>query len=211
VSEEDGSITPVPPPQIEIPEVHGTVTKSQSTWNGVADVHRTPQHLPRALPVSEGILMLTDTKIMRKMTNCAATVTEFIFYILWFAIQMNATVLWSVIPYSTVDSYQHFRKMHCFHKVELVYPKHLHLCKKIQCFTSQNTIILTLTAVSISDLVSLYIWHAHHAEVSLARSRDLISIGFGTRTAGIRNRLLIMYTDCTWTWENNYVHRFFST
>lgn len=31
VSEEDGSITPVPPAQIEMPEVHGTVTKSQST------------------------------------------------------------------------------------------------------------------------------------------------------------------------------------
>lgn len=31
VNEEDGSITPVPPPQIEVPEVHGTVTKSQST------------------------------------------------------------------------------------------------------------------------------------------------------------------------------------
>jgi hypothetical protein len=31
VSEEDGTITPVPPVQIELPEVHGTITKSQST------------------------------------------------------------------------------------------------------------------------------------------------------------------------------------
>jgi hypothetical protein len=32
VNEEDGTITPVPPVQIEIPEVHGNITKSQSTW-----------------------------------------------------------------------------------------------------------------------------------------------------------------------------------
>ena len=32
VNEEDGMITPVPPVQIELPEVHGTITtKSQST------------------------------------------------------------------------------------------------------------------------------------------------------------------------------------
>jgi uncharacterized membrane protein SpoIIM required for sporulation len=31
VNEEDGTITPVPPVQIELPEVHGTITKSQST------------------------------------------------------------------------------------------------------------------------------------------------------------------------------------
>jgi hypothetical protein len=32
VNEEDGTITPVPPVQIELPDVHGTITKSQSTW-----------------------------------------------------------------------------------------------------------------------------------------------------------------------------------
>ncbi|XP_069692216.1 potassium channel subfamily K member 18 isoform X2 [Periplaneta americana] len=31
VNEEDGTITPVPPVQIELPEVHNTITKSQST------------------------------------------------------------------------------------------------------------------------------------------------------------------------------------
>ena len=31
VKEEDGTITPIPPVQIELPEVHGTITKSQST------------------------------------------------------------------------------------------------------------------------------------------------------------------------------------
>jgi hypothetical protein len=32
VNEEDGTITPVPPVQIEMPEVHSPISKSQSTW-----------------------------------------------------------------------------------------------------------------------------------------------------------------------------------
>lgn len=31
VNEEDGTITPLPPVQIEMPEVHGTMTKSRTT------------------------------------------------------------------------------------------------------------------------------------------------------------------------------------